>query len=144
LQSEGRSDDEIASRKALAQSWYDIPVRRREFNFSFTITRSKYLSLLNYAYDGYAFSRLESKKAVIETAFGDKLDWYSSRQNSMAKRIIYKREGELFNPNKQEELFAWMIDRFDELKNALITVDEVDSSFKSGNLQKSLKNLDSI
>ena len=123
---EGRSD-EIASRKALAQGWYDIPVGGHDFNLSFTITHSKYLSLLIYAYDGDAFSRLESKKAAIETAFGDKLDWYSSRQNSMAKRIIYKREGELFNPNKQKELFSWMIDRFNDLKNALITVDEVDN-----------------
>lgn len=128
---EGRSDD-IASRKALAQSWYDITVGADDFHLSFTVTRSKYLSLLIYAYDGDAFSRLESNKAGIETGFGDKLDWYSSRKNSMAKRIIYKRECEVFNPGKQEEIFAWMIDKFDELKNALVAVGEVDDSFRGG------------
>lgn len=128
---EGR-DDDIASRKALAQNWYDIPVGADDFHLSFTITRSKYLSLIIYAYDGDTFSRLESNKVAIETLFGDKLDWYSSRENSTAKRIIYKREGEIFNPQKQEELFSWMIDKFEELKNALVTVGEMDSSFKGG------------
>ena len=127
---EGRGDD-IASRKPFAQNWYDIPVGADDFHLSFTITHSKYLSLLIYAYDGDAFSRLESNKVAIETTFSDKLDWYSSRENSMAKRIIYKREGEVFNPKKQEELFAWMIDKFDELKNALALVGEIDSSFKA-------------
>lgn len=28
-----------------------------------------------------------------------------------AKRIIYKREADVFNPSKQEEYFAWMIDK---------------------------------
>ncbi len=126
---EGRGND-IASRKALAQNWYEIPVGADDFQLQFTITRSKYLSLLIYAFDGDAFSRLESNKAAIETTLGDKLDWYSSRENSTAKRIIYKREGEVFNPKKQAELFAWMIDKFEELKNALVLVGEIDSSFK--------------
>ena len=81
--------------------------------------------MLIYAYDGDAFSRLESNKVAIETTFGDKLDWYSSRENSTAKRIIYKCEREVFNPKKQEELFAWMIEKFDALKKALITVGEI-------------------
>lgn len=128
---EGRGDD-IASRKALSQNWYDIPVGADDLHLSFTVTRSKYLSLLIYAYDGDAFSRLESNKVGIETVFGDKLDWYSSRENSTAKRIIYKRECEVFNPGKQEEIFAWMIDKFDGLKDALVSVGEVDSVFNSG------------
>ena len=121
---EGRGDD-IASRKAPIQNWYEIPVGADDFQLQFTITRSKYLSLLIYAYDGDAFSRLESNKVAIETTFGDKLDWYSSRENSTAKRIIYKCEREVFNPKKQEELFAWMIEKFDALKKALITVGEI-------------------
>jgi hypothetical protein len=122
---EDRGED-IASRKPLPQNWYDIAVSDADFQLEFTLTRGKYLSLIIYAYNGEAFSRLESKKAEIETVFGDKLDWYSSRKTSVAKRIIYKRECEIFNPEKQEELFAWMIDKFDQMCNALVKVGELD------------------
>lgn len=40
--------------------------------------------------------------------------------------IIYKREADVFNPSKQEEYFAWMIDKCDELSNALVQVGEMD------------------
>jgi hypothetical protein len=122
---EDRGED-IASRKPFPQGWYHIPISDADFHLEFTLTRGKYLSLIIYAYNEEAFSRLESKKAEIETVFGDKLDWYSSRKTSVAKRIIYKRECEIFNPEKQEELFAWMIDKFDEMCNALVKVGELD------------------
>ena len=122
---EGR-DTDIALRKPLAQNWYDIPVNGADYHLSYTVTRSKYLSLLIYAYNKEAFERLESKKSKIEEFFGDKLDWYSSREGSEAKRIIYKREADVFNPSKQEEYFAWMIDKCDELSNALVQVGEMD------------------
>ena len=32
----------------------------------------------------------------------------------------------IYNPEKQEELFAWMIDKFDEICYALIKVGEMD------------------
>lgn len=79
-----------------------------------------------YYYLKEAFERLEGKKSKIEEFFGDKLDWYSSREGSEAKRIIYKREADVFNPSKQEEYFAWMIDKCDELSNALVQVGEMD------------------
>ena len=122
---EGREAD-IARYKPLAQNWYDVPVSDADYHLSFTVTRSRYLSLLIYAYNKEAFERLEGKKADIEKVFGDKLDWYSSRGGSEAKRIIYKREADVFNPLKQEECFAWMIDKFDELCNALVQAGEMD------------------
>lgn len=118
-------DRDIARRKPLAQSWYDIPVNGADYHLSYTITRSKYLSLLIYVYNKEVFERLESKKSQIEEVFGNKLDWYSSREGSEAKRIIYKHEVDVFNPSKQEEYFAWMIDKYDELSNALIQVGEM-------------------
>lgn len=118
--------EDIATRKPYAQNWYDIPVIDADFHLSFTLTRGKYLSLLIYAYNSEAFSRLEGKKEKIESLFGNKLNWYSSKQNSVAKRIIYKRECEIFNPAKQAELFLWMIDKLDELCNALVAVGELD------------------
>ena len=141
---EGRAED-MASRKPYPQNWYDIPVIDADFHISFTVTRGKYLSLLIYAYNGEAFSRLESKKEKIESVFGDKLDWYSSKQNSVAKRIIYKKECEIFNPAKQQELFSWMIDKYDELCNALVVVGELDEDTSPDNkfdpLKKYLKEM---
>ncbi len=139
---EGRGDD-IASRKPLAQNWYDISIKASDFHLSFTVTRGKYLSLIIYVYNQEAFERLESKKEVIEDKFGDKLDWYSSKKNSVAKRIIYKHECEIFNPKKQYEIFSWMIDKYDELSNALAGAGEIDldrelSTDKFGTLKQYL------
>ncbi len=44
---------------------------------------------------------------------------------------MFKREGEIFNPEKQDELFAWMLDKFDELNNALVAVGELSEDKKS-------------
>lgn len=119
-------DGDIATRKPLAQHWYDVPVNGADYNLSYTVTHSKYLTLVIYAYNNEAFNRLESKKSQIEEVFGDKLDWYSSKEGSEAKRILYRREADVFNPSKQEEYFAWMIDKCEELSNALIQVGEMD------------------
>lgn len=121
--SQGREQD-IASRKPFAQNWYDVPVGARDFILSYTVTRSKYISILIYVYEGEAFERLEQKKTAIENAFGDNLDWYSSPKNSVAKRIIYKKEADIFDESKKEEIFDWMIEIFDRLKKALVFVEE--------------------
>lgn len=123
---EAGRDTDIAIHKPLAQHWYDIPANGVDYHFSYTVTRSKYLSLLIYSYNKETFERLESKKSKIEEIFEDKLDWYSSREDSEAKRIIYKREADVFNPSKQEEYFAWMIGKYDKLSNALVQVGEMD------------------
>lgn len=119
----GRGDD-IASRKPFAQNWYDISVGAADYHLSFTITRNKYLSVLIYAYSSEAFHRLESKKDALEASFGYELDWYSSKESSVAKRIRYVQEAEIFNTEKQDELFAWMIEMYDRLYAALDAVGE--------------------
>ena len=119
----GRGED-IASRKPFAQNWYDISVGAADYHLSFTITRNKYLSVLIYAYSSEAFHRLESKKDALEASFGYELDWYSSKESSVAKRIRYVREAEIFNAEMQYELFAWMIEAFDRLYAALDAVGE--------------------
>lgn len=124
--------EDIVGRKPLVQNWYDIPVGANDFLLQFTITRSKYVSLVIYAFDGETFKRLESKKSVIEKVFGNKFDWYSSREKSTAKRIVNKHEADVFNPGKQEELFDWMIEKFDSLVDALVSADELDNEEPSG------------
>ena len=51
--------------------------------------------------------------------FGNKLDWYSSKKDSKAKRILYKREADIYNLEKREEIFQWMVEMFDKLHKAL-------------------------
>ena len=75
---------------------------------------------------------MESKKGVIEKVFGNKFDWYYSREKSTAKRIVYKYEVDVFNPGKQEELFDWRIEKFDSLVDALVAADELDNEEPSG------------
>lgn len=97
--------NDIAARKPSGQNWYDISIGANDFYISFTITRSKYISILIYANSLETFNRLESKKEDIEIMFGNKLDWYSSREKSSAKRIIYKKMLKfLMLPNKMKYL----------------------------------------
>lgn len=117
--------NDIAARKPSGQNWYDISIGANDFYISFTITRSKYISILIYANSLETFNRLESKKEDIEMMFGNKLDWYSSREKSSAKRIIYKKNAEIFNVTKQNEIFMWMIEKFDALTNALRNINEI-------------------
>ncbi len=40
--------------------------------------------------------------------------------------FIYRMcECEIFNPQKQEDLFAWMIEKFDEMYIALVKIGEI-------------------
>lgn len=45
---------------------------------------------------------------------------------------MYKHEADVFNPGKQEELFEWMIEKFDLLVDALVSADELDNEEPSG------------
>lgn len=138
--------EEYATRKPAAQGWYDVPVHKADYHLSFTVMKSNYLLLLIYAYNNESFERLESKKREIEYVFGEKLDWYSSREKSKAKRIIYKREADVFNQAKQEEYFEWMIEKCDALRNALIQAGEMNGSpqerGKFSNLKQYLEHCD--
>ena len=118
--------DSIAKRKPSIDGWYTIPVGAADYHVEFSITRSRFLSLIIYVQNEDVFTRLENKKIEIESEFGNKFDWYSSREQSKAKRIVYKIECDIFSPAKQEEYYAWMVDKFAELKKALVSVGELD------------------
>lgn len=73
----------------------------------------------------------------------------SSCEGSNAKRIIYKKECNVFDPALRVELYFWMIDKFNKLCNALSTVGEIDKigrgeSNKFGALRKYLDECDRI
>lgn len=120
-----KNRDDIVTRKPYGQNWYDIIVGAQDFHLSFTLSRNKYITILIYSYNIEAFRRLEQKKNIIENAFGDKFDWYSSRERSTAKRILYRRECDIFNIQKQPEIFEWMIEHYDKLCSALSLANEI-------------------
>ena len=86
--------------------------------------RGKHVTILIYVYDHDVFKRMEGKKEAIELAFGAPFDWYSSRKNSTAKRIVHKHEADIYNEAKQQEIFEWMIEAYDRLYAALESVGE--------------------
>ena len=69
------------------------------------------------------FLKLESKKAETENICGFPLEWYTSRDTSTAKRILYSVEADIHNKELYKHHFEWLIEHFDKLKNALETVD---------------------
>lgn len=123
----------IAKRETTTECWYAVSLGTADLHIEFTVTRSKYLTILIYAENTEVFTRLEGKKNEIEKVFGDKLDWYSSRQGSDAKRILYKKECNVFDSAIQEEHFDWLIEKFLAMYNALKKVNEIDGEISTNN-----------
>ncbi len=123
-ENEGRED--ITHTQASNSYWYYIPVSTPNLHLEITLPYSKYVTLVIYTETPEMFTQVEEKKEQIEKYFGDKLDWYSSKKGSSAKRIIYKKEFDIFNPSKQEELFNWILQKYDLLQNALISANIID------------------
>ncbi|MGI6413112.1 MAG: DUF4268 domain-containing protein [Syntrophomonadaceae bacterium] len=113
----------MVTRKPLRQNGYAVPVNAPDYHIWFTITWGHTARILIYTYNLEAFTRLEQKKAEIESLCGYTLDWYSSRSSSVQKRIIYSKEIDYYSTENQIECFDWFIDCFDKLKFALDTCD---------------------
>ena len=119
--------EDIATANPYKANWYRISVGTSAFHIEFSIASGN-IAIIIYTDTKDAFTRLESKKKQIESLFGHEFDWYSSKENSEAKRIIYKEKADIFAVEKQDKLFEWMIEKFDFLKDALISVGEIPSS----------------
>jgi uncharacterized protein with ParB-like and HNH nuclease domain len=129
----GRGED-IASRKPSCDDWYDITIGSRDYHLFFQLVRKKILRIGIYVYRLEDFTRLESKKAEIETVYGSPLEWYTSREKSTAKRILHSIEADIHNSELYPQHFAWLISHFDKLKHALTQVDDrFSSAFGSEN-----------
>ncbi|WP_311764976.1 DUF4268 domain-containing protein [Paenibacillus agricola] len=114
----GREED-IASRKPSYVDWYDVTVDSRDYHLFFQLVRKKILRIGIYVYRPEDFARLESNKEEIENTCGFSLEWYTSRDKSTAKRILYSIEADIHNTELYEQHFEWLIRHFDALKNAL-------------------------
>lgn len=118
----GRGED-IASRKPSYDDWYDVSVSNPNYHIFFQLVRKRILRIGIYVYRPEYFSKLESKKTEIESVFGAPLEWYTSREKSVAKRILYSEEKDIHNPELYQQHFEWLINHFDKLKRALETTD---------------------
>lgn len=120
--SQGREKD-IASRKPYYQSWYDVPIGSGDYYIFFQLVQKRTLRIGLYVRNKEVFTRLESLKAEIEAAYGSPLEWYTSRENSTAKRILHSVDADVHNPELYQQHFQWLISQFDKLKVALERVD---------------------
>ena len=118
-----RGRDDIASRRPSYDDWYDITIGHPDYHLTLLLYRQKKLRIGIYVYRPEDFKRLESLKPEIEAAYGAELEWYTSREKSVAKRILHSIDADIHNSELYEQHFAWLIERFDKLKNALETVD---------------------
>ena len=114
----GRKED-IGSRKPFGCNWYDVSIGRNDCHIFFTIIGKSTINIGLYLYDGDIFARFEQQKEAIEEAFGDKLEWYTSRKNTKSKRVIYSKTTEIYNGNYNTDNFNWFIECCDKLKEAI-------------------------
>ena len=118
----GRGND-VASRKPGHDDWYDVPIGSHDYHIFLQIYRQKKLRIGLYVYRPEDFARLESRKEDIEKVFGSELEWYTSREKSVAKRILHSVDADVHNPNLYHQHFDWLISQFDKLRHTLEIVD---------------------
>jgi len=118
----GRGDD-IASRKPSTDDWYDVTIGSRDYHIFFQLLRQKIIRIGLYVYRPEDFARLDSMKNEIENAYGNSLEWYTSREKSLAKRVLHSIEADIHNIELYPVHFEWLISQFDKLKSALEKVD---------------------
>lgn len=133
----GRSED-IASRSPSYEDWYDVTIGNRSYHLFFQLFHRKVLRIGIYVYRPEDFSRLESLKDELERAYGDPLEWYTSRKKSTAKRILHSIEADIHNQELFVQHFQWLITQFDKLVSALELVDIPANTSSENNLQNNL------
>lgn len=114
---------DISVRKPSGDNWYDVPIHSTEYHIFFNLIGRDTLRIGIYTYDNNVFSRLESKKIEIESHCGFLLDWYSSKEISIAKRILYSTNTNIYAEDNQTYCYDWLITHFDTLHQALLDCD---------------------
>lgn len=119
----GRNTD-IARRKAFSQSWYDISIGVKGYYMFFSIISDDSTIRVGIYTDNLEiFTRFEEKKQEIEAMCGFNLDWYSSRESSSQKRILYTKSTDIYNVENQKFCYEWLIEHFDIIKSAFLAND---------------------
>jgi hypothetical protein len=135
----GRGED-IASRKPSGDNWYDVTIASRDFHIFFQILQKKILRIGMYINRPEAFQRLETKKEQLEAACGFPFEWYTSRENSVAKRVLYSVSAEVHNTSQYGQHFEWLVSHYDNLMNALVSVDPESFNSDVGSVNSTLNN----
>lgn len=115
-------DKDIATQKPSDVNWYNITIGGGSYHVFFQILKQNILRIGIYVYKPKDFIKLESFKDKIEEIYGSKLEWYTSRETSTAKRILHSIETDVFNQELYLTNFEWLISQFDKLKVALENV----------------------
>ncbi len=113
----------IASRSPHSNSDYDVSIGSNEYYIIFQAMKKNMIRIAIYVHEPKAFVRLEALKDQIEYIYGSKLDWYTTREGTIGKRIVHSKIADVYNPEKYKEHFDWFITQFHKLKNALEQVD---------------------
>ena len=117
--------DDITIRKPGYDDWYDVPIGSHDYHIFFQIYKREKLRIGLYVYKPESFARLEAKKEAIEKLCGFNLEWYTSREKSIAKRILYNADTDIDNPALKFQHFAWLIEHFYKLKYAIDALDKI-------------------
>ncbi len=118
----GRGED-IASQKPSYDHWYDVIIGNSGYHLFFQIMQQNILRIGIYVYEREVFDRLVSKKDEIEGMYGSKLEWFTSKKTSTAKRILHSIDVDVHDQELYVQNFKWLISQFDQLKLTLNKID---------------------
>lgn len=117
----GRGD--IASQKPSDQNWYDVALGTGDYHIFLNVIGESTLRIGLYVNSIDIFRRLEAMRESIEGHCGFQMEWYTSREKSTAKRILYSTTADIHNTAKYRECFDWLIEQHDRLSSALRKLD---------------------
>ncbi len=119
----GRAGD-IAKRKPLGRTYYDVYIGANGYRLFFSIPYGKYIKMGIYTYKLDTYYRLKELKDRIEAEFGENLNWEYSKPTGTTRSIIIEKRADAFDPAEQFKIFDWIIDHFDRITTALSMVGE--------------------
>jgi hypothetical protein len=111
----------LQARKAQPQHWYEMQIGRSGFHISCTVnTREQRAGCevyINHQQSKRAFELLSKQKQVIETEFGEQLDW-QPLPSKHACRIALYRDADVTNQDTWPGLYAWFTQKSETFHRA--------------------------
>ena len=106
-------------RKPFPKSWHVFPVGRSGVAIGVNIsTRDSRISVDIYIHkDQSIFEYLEKDKKLIETEFGEKLDWQPLLNKTASRIAIYKSECRLEDKERWSDYINWYIEKAEKFYN---------------------------
>jgi len=112
-------DSHIGKRAARPQNSYDISISKEGYYIFVQVYRKNIIRIGLYV-NGYGtFDKLVASKDKIEELCGFNLDWYSSREASSDKRVLYSMNIKWDDETNYLTCFNWFVKSIDSLVSAL-------------------------